>query len=66
MAIYAIFNVATQNRNLADVRMREFYVEKVYTIHITKIVGWLRLNKNNRSFFLPLKKKKMSVTTLLH
>ena len=32
MAIYAIFNVATQNRNLADVRMRGFYVEKVYCI----------------------------------
>jgi len=30
MAIYAIFNVATQNRNLVDVRMRGFYVEKVY------------------------------------
>jgi len=30
MAIYAIFNVATQNRNLVDVRMRWFYVEKVY------------------------------------
>jgi len=30
MAIYAIFNVAIQNRKLADVRMRGFYVEKVY------------------------------------
>jgi len=31
MAIYAIFNVAIQNRKLADVRMRGFYVEKVYS-----------------------------------
>jgi len=32
MAIYAIFNVAIQNRKLADVRMRGFYVEKVYWV----------------------------------
>jgi len=32
MAIYAIFNVAIQNQNLADVRMRVFYVEKVHTV----------------------------------
>jgi len=32
MAIYAIFNVAIQTRKLADVRMRWFYVEKVYWV----------------------------------
>ena len=34
MAIYAIFNVATQNRKLVDARMRGFYVEKVYLMPV--------------------------------
>ena len=53
MAIYAIFNVAIQNRKLADVRMRGFYVEKVYCLHQA-----FKINNNTMVFNIITQLKK--------